>query len=181
MRANAARLAEFVDSASVGQRCEGFLSGVARALVMRRTAFAERVALPVSGVGEAVERLGVVAGGSLPRGAVWGGADRERLVLVFPGQGGQFPGMCRSLLGDEVFRAALVECDAVLRPHTGFSVVELLEAADEVQREWFEWVSVVQPVLFAVGVALSRVWRHWGVVPSAVVGHSQGEVAAAVA
>ncbi|SDK91432.1 Phosphopantetheine attachment site, partial [Actinopolyspora mzabensis] len=108
-------------------------------------------------------------------------ASCGRVVWVFPGQGGQFPGMCRSLLGDEVFRAALVECDGALRPYTGFSVVELLEADEESQREQLERVTVVQPVLFAVGVALSRVWGCWGVSPDAVVGHSQGEVAAAVA
>ncbi|SDK91018.1 Acyl transferase domain-containing protein, partial [Actinopolyspora mzabensis] len=185
LRANAARLAEFVapdrtDSDEPTRRDAAALRDIAYSTVTTRTPSTERVCLPARDVADAVPALRSVADGSLPSGAVRAAASRERVVWVFPGQGGQHPGMCRSLLGDEVFRAALVECDGALRPYTGFSVVELLESDEESQREALDRVTVVQPVLFAVGVALARVWRHWGVVPSAVVGHSQGEVAAAV-
>ncbi|MDR7304660.1 acyl transferase domain-containing protein/D-arabinose 1-dehydrogenase-like Zn-dependent alcohol dehydrogenase [Haloactinomyces albus] len=180
LRANAARLATFVESVCGGSRPGDVLPDVAYGLVTRRTAFAERVALSVSDCGETVERLRALAGGSLPAGAVRGAANCSRAVFVFPGQGSQYPGMCRSLLGDTTFRAALAECDEALWPHVDFSVVEFLSGDEESQREALRRVTVVQPVLFAVAVALARVWARWGVVPSAVVGHSQGEVAAAV-
>ncbi|MEE1838291.1 acyltransferase domain-containing protein, partial [Streptomyces sp. JV190] len=66
-----------------------------------------------------------------------------------------------------------------LRPFTGWSVREVL-AGVEGEHPPFDRVDVVQPALFAMGVALSALWRSLGVVPGAVVGHSQGEVVAAV-
>src|SRR6266849_4298499 len=79
-----------------------------------------------------------------------------------------------------VFRDAVSACDAALRPHTGWSVAAVLrgEEADEVPPLWR--VDVVQPALFTMGVALAAVWRSLGLEPAAVVGTSQGEVAAAV-
>ncbi|WP_281180830.1 type I polyketide synthase [Nocardia lijiangensis] len=104
------------------------------------------------------------------------GASR-RVVFVFPGQGSQWLGMARGLSRTSpVFTAALSECDQVLRPLVGWSVLEVLNAAE---KETLERVDVVQPVLFAVMVSLAEVWRSLGVLPDAVVGHSQGEIAAA--
>ena len=100
------------------------------------------------------------------------------VVMVFPGAGAQWVGMGVGLLEcSPVFAAKLVECDAVLRPLTGWSVVEVLRGgvgAPELSR-----VDVVQPTLFAVMVALAQVWVSVGVRPAAVLGHSQGEIAAA--
>ncbi|WP_408640386.1 acyltransferase domain-containing protein, partial [Saccharomonospora xinjiangensis] len=98
-------------------------------------------------------------------------------VWVFPGQGAQWVGMAADLIGtDEVFTTALVECESALVPWVDFSVSEVLGGADE---ELLGRVDVVQPVLWAVMVALAAVWRARGVAPSVVVGHSQGEIAAA--
>ncbi|WP_218024529.1 type I polyketide synthase [Nocardia lijiangensis] len=103
--------------------------------------------------------------------------DDHRVVFVFPGQGSQWLGMAQGMLRTSlVFTAALSECDRVLRPLVGWSVLEVLNAADE---QTLERVDVVQPVLFAVMVSLAAVWRSLGVTPDAVVGHSQGEIAAA--
>ncbi|WP_343967053.1 acyltransferase domain-containing protein, partial [Streptosporangium amethystogenes] len=77
----------------------------------------------------------------------------------------------------EVFRDALDECDRALGAHTGWSVVEVLRGG--VGAPALAGAEVVQPVLFAVMVSLARLWRSWGIVPDAVVGHSQGEIAAA--
>ncbi|MEU7146418.1 acyltransferase domain-containing protein, partial [Nocardia sp. NPDC046473] len=99
------------------------------------------------------------------------------VVFVFPGQGSQWLGMARGLVGESpVFVDALGECDRVLQPLLGWSVVEVLETGDEVV---LGRVDVVQPVLFAMMVSLAAVWRSLGVEPDAVVGHSQGEIAAA--
>src|SRR5580700_5510176 len=75
-----------------------------------------------------------------------------------------------------VFAGRLAECAAALRPHVDWPVEEVLAGADE---QVLERVDVVQPVLWAVMVALAAAWESVGVVPDAVAGHSQGEIAAA--
>jgi acyl transferase domain-containing protein/acyl carrier protein len=113
-------------------------------------------------------RPGVVAGSPVPggRGVVW----------VFPGQGSQWPGMGRELWRHSVvFRDRLTECEEALSPWVSWSLRDVLLGNDaELDR-----VDVVQPVLFAVMVSLAAVWESWGLSPAAVVGHSQGEIAAA--
>ncbi|MFD0661073.1 acyltransferase domain-containing protein [Thermocatellispora tengchongensis] len=94
-----------------------------------------------------------------------------RAVFVFPGQGWQWAGMTAGLLdASSVFAEAMAECERAL----GVPVIEILRSGAELER-----VDVVQPVLFAVMVSLARLWRACGAEPKAVVGHSQGEVAAA--
>ncbi|MEZ0095916.1 type I polyketide synthase [Streptacidiphilus sp. EB129] len=99
-----------------------------------------------------------------------------RTVLVFPGQGSQWPGMVLGLLDCEpVFAERIADCERALAPHVDWSLTELLRSGDPLDR-----VDLVQPVLFAVMVSLAELWRAYGVEPAAVVGHSQGEIAAAV-
>ncbi|WP_075736982.1 type I polyketide synthase, partial [Streptomyces acidiscabies] len=96
-------------------------------------------------------------------------------VLVFPGQGSQWVGMGAQLLDEsEVFAARIAECEEALAPHVGWSLTEVLRGGRELDR-----VDVVQPVLWAVMVSLAAVWEDHGVRPAAVIGHSQGEIAAA--
>lgn len=103
-------------------------------------------------------------------------------VFVFPGHGSQWPGMGAALLDTSpAFAAAIDACDAALAPHTGWSVRAVLGADGEVGQPDLERIDVIQPCLFAMGVALTAVWRdELGVAPIAVVGHSVGEIAAAV-
>ncbi|MFJ4673829.1 type I polyketide synthase, partial [Kitasatospora purpeofusca] len=104
-----------------------------------------------------------------------GGLVSGRSVLVFPGQGSQWVGMAVGLLaGSEVFAGRMGECERALAPYVDWSLVEALGSEVLLAR-----VDVVQPVLWAVMVSLAEVWRSFGVVPDAVVGHSQGEIAAA--
>ncbi|MFG2698720.1 type I polyketide synthase, partial [Kitasatospora sp. NPDC048407] len=99
-----------------------------------------------------------------------------RVALVFPGQGSQWVGMAVELLGEsEVFAGRMAECERALAPYVDWSLAEALGSESLLAR-----VDVVQPVLWAVMVSLAEVWRSFGVVPDAVVGHSQGEIAAAV-
>ncbi|WP_443033583.1 acyltransferase domain-containing protein, partial [Streptomyces sp. ACA25] len=96
---------------------------------------------------------------------------------MFPGQGSQWVGMAVGLLDEEpVFAARLAECEVALGRFVDFSVVDVLRG----DGGGLERVEVVQPVLWAVMVSLAELWRSVGVVPGAVVGHSQGEIAAAV-
>jgi len=99
-----------------------------------------------------------------------------KTVFVFPGQGSQWPGMGLSLMeSSAVFRAEMEACAEALRPHTGWFLPDILRAGPGAQ----DAADVVQPALFAVMVSLARLWRSFGVEPAAVVGHSQGEFAAA--
>ncbi|WP_344266985.1 acyltransferase domain-containing protein, partial [Streptomyces sodiiphilus] len=99
--------------------------------------------------------------------------------FVFPGQGSQWVGMAVGLLDSSpVFAGRLGECEGALSGFVDWSVSEVLRGVEGAPS--LERVDVVQPVLWAVMVSLAEVWRACGVVPSAVVGHSQGEIAAAV-
>ncbi|WP_456320007.1 type I polyketide synthase [Phytohabitans suffuscus] len=110
---------------------------------------------------------------------VEGVADVEgRTVFVFPGQGSQWVGMGARLLAESpVFAARVAECAAALSEYVDWSLPDVLRG--EAGTDLLERVDVVQPASFAVMVSLAEVWRAHGVVPDAVVGHSQGEIAAA--
>lgn len=100
-----------------------------------------------------------------------------RTVFVFPGQGSQWIGMGRELLGEEsVFADALKRCDDAVQAETGWSILDLLLSDDP---DIYAAVDVVQPILWAVEIAIAELWRSWGVEPDIIVGHSMGEVAGA--
>ncbi|MFF0013342.1 type I polyketide synthase [Streptomyces sp. NPDC005374] len=124
------------------------------------------------------ERLRALAAGRrIPQGGLGeaGFGEPRRTVFVFPGQGSQWLGMGRDLYASSpAFRTQLLACDAAIGRELGWSVVDVLHADDlptEVER--------VQPVLWALEVALTAAWRALGVTPDVCVGHSMGEVAAA--
>src|SRR5579875_2715681 len=101
-----------------------------------------------------------------------------RLVFVFSGQGGQWPGMARELLACEpVFRAELQRCSSLLAHLVPWSPLDLLSS--EHDASLLEHTSYAQPLLVCLQVALTALWRSWGLSPTAVLGHSVGEIAAA--
>ncbi|WP_018385948.1 type I polyketide synthase [Wenjunlia vitaminophila] len=103
---------------------------------------------------------------------------RPRPVFVFSGQGPRWWPLANDLLDTEpVFRGVLERCDALLRQHVDWSLLEQL-TADQAESRLLD-TAVGQPALCAVQVALAALWRSWGVEPGAVVGHSVGEIAAA--
>ncbi|KUM94497.1 hypothetical protein AQI95_43525 [Streptomyces yokosukanensis] len=105
-------------------------------------------------------------------------AAARKAVLVFPGQGSQWTGMAADLLdGSEVFARSMTDCAAALAPYTDWDLLATLRG--EGPEDAFERPDVLQPLLFAVMVSLAQLWRAHGVEPAAVIGHSQGEIAAA--
>ena len=98
-------------------------------------------------------------------------------VFVFCGQGAQTWTMGRQLLNEEpIFRQAIEECDRILQPLANWSLLSELTASEKASR--LHETAIAQPILFALQIALTRLWESWGISPVAVVGHSVGEVAA---
>ncbi|GAA0705429.1 hypothetical protein GCM10009548_93350 [Streptomyces malaysiensis subsp. malaysiensis] len=149
-------------------------------LVSTRSVFEYRAVVVGEGRGELVAGLEALAGGVSHVGVVQSGTavvvGGVGPVLVFPGQGSQWVGMGAGLLEvSSVFAARVGECERALAPFVDWSLTDVLRGVGDLGR-----VDVVQPVLWAVMVSLAAVWAGHGVRPVAVVGHSQGEIAAAV-
>ncbi len=101
-----------------------------------------------------------------------------KLTFVFPGQGSQWPAMAQTLFDQSaVFREQIEACAVALAPYTDWSLLGVLR--QESGAASLDRVDVVQPVLFAMMVSLAKLWRSLGIEPDAVIGHSQGEIAAA--
>ncbi|HEY8980679.1 MAG TPA: type I polyketide synthase, partial [Streptomyces sp.] len=154
---------------------------VAHALLTTRTAFPHRAVVLATDPDSRREALTALAEGRPSPAVVTAPAPAgpgPGPVFVFPGQGSQWPGMAAGLLDTEpAFAAAWNRCARALAAHVDWDptdVVRQTPGAPEPDR-----VDVLQPVLWAVMVSLAEVWRAHGVRPAAVVGHSQGEVAAA--
>ncbi|WP_308258677.1 type I polyketide synthase [Saccharothrix obliqua] len=132
-------------------------TGVARTLAVGRSVFEHRAVL----VGDTE-----VTGTARQHG---------RTVFVFPGQGSQWAGMAVGLLdASPPFRERFAEAAEAIERHVDWSVEDVVRDG-----RWLDRIEVLQPVLFAVNVALAALWRSCGVEPDLVVGHSQGEIAAA--
>ncbi|MGV4988922.1 SDR family NAD(P)-dependent oxidoreductase [Streptomyces sp. NRAIS4] len=180
LRAQAARLASFLNDDGgddVGQAVP--VADVAYSLATTRAAFEHRAVVVAETPDELRRQLAGVAGGATPAGVVTGTArSGGKTVFVFPGQGSQWVGMAAELLENSpVFRDRIDACERALAPHVDWSLTAVLRGTSEVEQDR---VDVLQPVLWAMTIALAEVWRSFGVTPDAVVGHSQGEVAAAV-
>ncbi|MEU1426172.1 SDR family NAD(P)-dependent oxidoreductase [Nocardia sp. NPDC005746] len=148
------------------------------ATLSRRSRFDHRAVVTGRGHAALLAGLDAVARGLPDDGVVSGTARAQaKTVLVFPGQGAQWLGMGRELLASSpVFAQAMAECDRVFSSLVEWSLLAVVASDDA---GWLEQVEIVQPVLFAVMVSLAQLWRSVGVEPDAVVGHSQGEIAAA--
>ncbi|MEC3953118.1 SDR family NAD(P)-dependent oxidoreductase [Nocardia sp. CDC153] len=143
-------------------------------LVTTRAAFDHRAVVLGGDRDELCRELEILSRGEQSARVVRGVAVGGRVAFVFPGQGGQWVGMASELLESAPeFAARMAECAAALEPHVDWRLLDALRDDDLLER-----VDVVQPVLFAVMVSLAELWRAHGVEPAAVVGHSQGEIAA---
>ncbi|MFF2661926.1 type I polyketide synthase, partial [Kitasatospora sp. NPDC058032] len=152
---------------------------VGHALARTRTAFEHRAVVVGADHTELTAGLRALAdGGDAPNTARGLAVEGRRVVFVFPGQGSQWAGMAVDLLdGSAVFRERMRACAAALAPYVDWSLEDVLRGAPGAPT--LEAAAVVQPVLWAVMVSLAELWTSCGVRPSAVVGHSQGEIAAA--
>ncbi|SDH41925.1 type I polyketide synthase [Pseudonocardia oroxyli] len=172
LRAQAARLADSLDVGEAG------LADVALSLTTTRASLAHRAVVVAGSRAQAVSGLRALAAGRPAPHVVTGSARVDgRIALVLPGQGTHWAGMGADLLAWPRFAEAIDEIAAALHPHVGWDLRAVLTAAPDAPG--LDRVDVVQPASFAVGVALARLWESFGIRPDAVVGHSQGEIAAA--
>ncbi|MFF1280474.1 SDR family NAD(P)-dependent oxidoreductase [Streptomyces sp. NPDC058299] len=173
-RGLAAQARRLLDHLATGA---GPLPDIAHTLATGRAALAERAVVTGAGLPALTAGLTALAEGDDTAPNVVRGrpAGRSRIAFVFPGQGSQWPGMAAGLLDTSpVFAARMADCAAALAPVTDWDLIETVRARQPLER-----VDVVQPVLWAIMVSLAEVWRAHGVRPAAVIGHSQGEIAAA--
>jgi phthiocerol/phenolphthiocerol synthesis type-I polyketide synthase A len=151
---------------------------VARTLAGRVGRGPVRAAVVARDRAELADGLAALAQGRTHAAVVTG--DRDLVgrgpVWIFSGYGSQWAGMGRRLLAEEpAFAAAVEKLDAQLAPECRLSLYDQLASGVGSDR-----LEVAQPVLFGLQVALAELWRSYGVEPAAVIGHSMGEVAAAV-
>ncbi|HSI40010.1 MAG TPA: beta-ketoacyl synthase N-terminal-like domain-containing protein, partial [Xanthobacteraceae bacterium] len=151
------------------------LADLTHSAALRRTHFTARTAVVGRTKQEVRDRL--AARLAAPLALERANADAPRMCFVFSGQGTQWHGMARELMDAEpVFRDVMEECDALLLPLSGWSILERL-ALPEAQAQ-FDDTGIAQPLLFAIQTALAELLKSWGVAPDAVIGHSIGEIAA---
>ena len=177
LAAQAGRLAAFMRA-----RPELEPSDVAASLALGRASFERRAAVVASDRDTLLAGLEGLAAGLPADGLVVGragaGSGGRKVAFVFPGQGSQWPGMGLALLeSSPVFARRFREAAEAVERFVDWSVEDALGGGADAP-SW-DRLDVLQPTLFAVSVALAELWRSFGVEPAAVIGHSQGEVAAA--
>lgn len=179
LRATAARLASWLDERG-GDLTDGdgraALRDLGYTLSRRRAHRPVRTVVAASSFDELGAQLRAVADGDVPYPPAVGQDDRGP-VWVFSGQGSQWSQMGADLLAAEpVFAATIAAIEPLIADESGFSVTQAMSAPGTVSG-----IDKVQPTIFAMQVALAETMKSHGVRPAAVIGHSLGESAAAVA
>jgi acyl transferase domain-containing protein/thioesterase domain-containing protein len=174
-----AALAAYVDRfrAFLRENREADLGDLCYTSNVSRSQFAHRLAVSASSASELAQRLERMS--AKPAFRHVEGKPR-RVAFLFTGQGSQHAGMAAGLYrAHPTFREVLDRCDAAFRPHLPRPLLDVLFATDGEQAALLDRTAYTQPALFALEYGLAQLWQSWGVVPSAVMGHSLGEVVAA--
>ncbi|HEX3783567.1 MAG TPA: beta-ketoacyl synthase N-terminal-like domain-containing protein, partial [Pseudonocardiaceae bacterium] len=177
LRAQARRLADQVE-----HRADTTTRDIGHSLATTRQAHAHRAVVVGRGRAELLAGLRTLARDEAAPGivrGVAGPAAEAGPVFVFPGQGPQWAGMAVDLLDSSpIFAGSMARCAAALTPYVvDWSLIAVIRGEPEAPA--FDRPDVLQPVLWSIMVSLAALWRSYGVHPAAVVGHSQGEIAAA--
>jgi len=157
------------------------LGDVAHTLQTGRAGFAHRRFLVAASTAEAAAQLAEPK--KLPGRKL--DAKAPAAVFLFPGQGSQYVRMGEELRGEPIFRRELDRVCDIVRPFLARDLRDVLypvAGGEEAAAEILKATAYTQPALFAIEWALACQWRHWGIEPVAMAGHSVGEfVCAALA
>lgn len=158
------------------------LSDLAYSASQRRDHHSHRLAVPAQSKEDLLDSLQAYLNEEARPGLASGQAGNEAkpLVFVYTGMGPQWWGMGQQLYREEpVFRAALDDCDVRFQKQAGWSMLE--EMLKEESQSRMAETEVAQPANFFLQVGLTELWKSYGIVPDAIVGHSAGEAAACYA
>ncbi len=178
LAASAGALADWLD----GDGAAMPLADVAHTVNHHRSRYHTIATVSARSHAEAVTGLRALAAGRQAPGVVGahetkvGKGSEKGTVFLYSGQGAQWAGMGKALLADEpAFAAAIDELEPDFVDKVGFSLRQTLEAGEPITG-----IDRIQPVLVGMQLALTQLWRSYGVEPDAVIGHSMGEATAAV-
>ncbi len=178
------RLSEWIDEHEKNNGTAPLLPALAYTLGARRNHHAHRITLAAKSSEELIHELQAFS--TEPSKSQFQNSftprpeHAPRIGFVMSGQGPQWWGMGRELMKSEpVFRKTMEACAAAMKPHAKFSLLEEL-ARDEASSK-LQHTEIAQPAIFAMQVSLAELWKSMGVTPSAIAGHSVGEIAAACA
>ena len=165
------------------ERSEGVsIKDIGANLALRRTHHAHRLCIAACSKQEYIEYLQTFLNDGMRPGMSSSKVHyrtQPKVVFVFPGQGSQWIGMGQALYASsEPFRKAIEACDRALENHVNWSLTDMLLKTESA--ETLAQIHVIQPILWAIEIGLASVWQAWGVKPHAIIGHSMGEIAAAV-
>ena len=162
---------------------ESFVQNLCYSLNERRSQLPHRLALAFVSISDASKSLEDYAEDSAGwEKLVCYGEMRSndpKLVFLFGGQGAQWYAMGRQLIQTEdVFKEAILTVSNVIKDlGITWSLEEELMASEQQSR--IAENCIAQPATFAVQYATARLLMSWRIYPSAVIGHSLGEFAAA--
>nr|APD71760.1 type I polyketide synthase 5 [Streptomyces sp.] len=181
LRGQAARLCSFLEADPKLR-----LRDVGLSLATTRSALEHRAVVLASGREAALRELRALSegdpGGTVVRGRARSGDNAPAVVFVCPDPGRPGPGPLTAaapqlLESSPVFAESMANCERALSGYVEWSLLDVVSGSAE--PGWPDRVDIALPVQWAVTVSLASLWRSYGVEPAAVVGHSQGEIAAA--
>ncbi len=156
------------------------LAATANTLQHSRARFVHRATIAAQTRAEAIAALRDI---SSSQTAANDDQSAPPVVFMFPGQGAQYPGMGLPLYQHEpVFRDWIDRGAEILKSPLGLDLRDLLHSeppADEDTPHPIRSTVYAQPALFLTQYALAQTWMSYGVTPSAMIGHSVGELVAA--
>ena len=145
-----------------------------------RTHFEERLAVVGVSPSDMRQKLMAWLEGRLCSGISKGktlSKDDSKIAFLFTGSGAQYFEMGKGLYESQApFRRSVDHCVKILSPYLNLPILSVMWGAD---REKLDEGQFTQPALFVLEYALAELWKSYGVVPSAVLGHSTGEIVAA--
>ena len=162
----------------LAERPDAAMADVCHSAAVGRNHFEHRAAL-VTDSRERARRMLSALAEDRPVPGVFSGVstDPPKTAWLFTGQGSPYAGMGRDLFETQpVFRQVLDQCHEGLRDHMDRPLLDVMFGDDDAVLGQTRYA---QPALFALEMALARLWQSWGLEPDVLAGHSVGQYAAA--